>query len=330
MKRYALALLLASACGAPAPKAGPAAQESLGEEHPLTGKIFDSRADDFVELDTVREEVSRAKFILLGEKHDNPAHHLGQASVLAMVTKGDRKPALVWEMVHRKQGLDEPLYLGSAEAFGESLKWEESGWPSYSMYQPIVEVALGGGLAQYPGNLEPAAMRTAYTESLAGLDSERARAVGVSTTLAGEALEDLRKEIEKGHCGYGDANMLDSMAAAQQSRDAFMAKQMRDHQTADGAVLIAGGGHVRRDRAVPFHLVDSKDVTVDDLLVITWVEVRDDELDPRSYAGDETPVFDLVFFTPRISNEDPCDQFAEQVERIRKQVREEKEGAEVQ
>ena len=163
-------------------------------------------------------------------------------------------------------------------------------------------------------------MRTAYREGLEGLGSERARALGVQTLLEGEDLEELRAEIERGHCGFGDDAMLDSMAAAQQSRDAFMAQQLVEHER-DGAVLIAGGGHVRRNRAVPFHLVARDGVEPEDILVVTWVEVRDGEDDPLDYVGGEPAAYDLVFFTPRISNEDPCEKFAEQVERIRAQER---------
>jgi uncharacterized iron-regulated protein len=46
------------------------------------------------------------------------------------------------------------------------------------------------------------------------------------------------------------------MVEARWVRDAHMARRLLDAAArADGAVLIAGAGHVRRDRGVPAHLV---------------------------------------------------------------------------
>lgn len=324
MRYVLLCFLTLSGCAAsrttaPESSASEGDAPSLGEDHPLTGKIFDARDGQFVSLEEALESARRARYLLLGEKHDNPAHHEGQATLLAARAETSQ-PALVWEMITEAQEFSGPVYTGTAEEFAQELDWAHSGWPPFEMYRPIARVAIARELPQYAGNLDREAMRTAYTEGLEGLDSSRAQALGVRERLTGDALEALRQDIARGHCGFGDAAMLDSMAAAQQSRDAFMAAALVQHDDGEGAVLVAGGGHVRRDRAVPFHL-RAHGVAEEDVRVVTWAEVRDDATDPRAYQGGETPAFDLVFFTPRMSNEDPCDTFAEQVERIRAQER---------
>ncbi len=325
MRYLTLSFLLLSGCAASEATNFPPNLEpspgDLGEAHPLNGQIYDSVADRFVEEDEAMERVRAARFLLLGEKHDNAAHHRGQAALLAERAQVAR-PAVVWEMITAAQSFDGPVFTGTPEQLAAQLDWPHSGWPPFEIYRPIAAVAIDEGLPQHPGNLGREGMRTAYQEGLDGLTDERATSLGVRQTLSGDALDALREDIARGHCGFGDDAMLDSMAAAQQTRDAFMAKQLVESDRGEGAVLIAGGGHVRRDRAVPFHLRAYDGVEDADILVVTWAEVRPDQTDPLAYVGGEIPAFDLVFFTPRISNEDPCDQFAEQVERIRAQERE--------
>jgi uncharacterized iron-regulated protein len=74
----------------------------------------------------------------------------------------------------------------------------------------------------------------------------------------------------------------------------------------DGAVLIAGGGHVRLDRGVPYQLArTAPGVSVASLVLR---EVRHGETNPKVYAAEEGP-FDFMWFTPRGSDADPCADF---------------------
>ncbi|MEL6547813.1 MAG: ChaN family lipoprotein, partial [Myxococcota bacterium] len=294
-----------AACAAPSAQR-PA--DSLGEEHPLAGRIYDAGAQQFTQLGDVLRRVEAIRFLLLGEKHDNPLHHAGQA--LLLDAAASLHPSVVWEMISLDQSFQGPV-IRNAESVASELDWANSGWPAFKIYRPVFEVSARNGLSNYAGNLGREGLMSAYRASLEGLESERAAALGVRVPLHGVDLAALRAEIERGHCGFGDGPMLDSMSAVQQTRDAFMAKQMMAHGSR--SVLIAGKGHVGRERAVPYHLLQYDGVRPSDVLVVVFAEVDDDELDPAAYAHGA----DLVFFTPRISNEDPCDRFAEQVERIR-------------
>ena len=92
------------------------------------------------------------------------------------------------------------------------------------------------------------------------------------------------------------------------TRDAALAAPMTAGGAGDdGAVLIAGAGHVRRDVAVPHHLARLDPAA--SVLAIAFVEVDGAVTDPAAYrageAGDPSP-FDLLWFTPRWSDEDHC------------------------
>jgi hypothetical protein len=51
---------------------------------------------------------------------------------------------------------------------------------------------------------------------------------------------------------------------------------------------------------------------------IAFLEVDDQRLEA---AGYDIQAFDFVVFTPRVSNEDPCEQFRKQLEQMRQQPR---------
>jgi hypothetical protein len=97
-----------------------------------------------------------------------------------------------------------------------------------------------------------------------------------------------------------------------------MARQLIDNGKEDGAVLIAGGGHVRRDRAVPWHL--ARLAPGRDVVTLGFSEVGRDQTDPRRYGVDATTgiaIFDYVWLTPRVDETDPCAKNREQLERLR-------------
>lgn len=64
----------------------------------------------------------------------------------------------------------------------------------------------------------------------------------------------MEADIVNGHCGQRPPpEQLTRFVAAQRARDLAMTNAL-DAASGDGTVLIAGAGHVRRDRAVPRYL----------------------------------------------------------------------------
>lgn len=51
----------------------------LGRDHSLTGRIWDVSSARFIDRETLVERLAGADFVLLGERHDNPDHHMQQA-----------------------------------------------------------------------------------------------------------------------------------------------------------------------------------------------------------------------------------------------------------
>ena len=57
----------------------PAFTLAQGADHPLSGKVWSRAEGDFVSGDAVGTAVRDARYVLLGEIHDNPDHHALQA-----------------------------------------------------------------------------------------------------------------------------------------------------------------------------------------------------------------------------------------------------------
>ena len=70
-----VAVLLVGCVAAPAAFELGAWQAPLGREHPLVGKIWDTRASASSPPTRWWRALTRARYVLLGERHDNPDHH---------------------------------------------------------------------------------------------------------------------------------------------------------------------------------------------------------------------------------------------------------------
>jgi uncharacterized iron-regulated protein len=89
------------------------------------------------------------------------------------------------------------------------------------------------------------------------------------------------------------------MADAQRVRDAAMADRLL---SAPGpAVLIAGAGHTRTDRGVPWYLRARRPGVR--VVSVAFREVQASQQEP---PPSEEANHDLLWFTPRLDDDDPC------------------------
>ena len=111
------------------------------------------------------------------------------------------------------------------------------------------------------------------------------------------------------------------MILVPRARDAQMAASLVTAGHADGAVLIAGTGHVRRDDGVPVSL--TQQVPGATMISLAFLDVRPGLDEPTTYATRLrrlTFPCDDIWFTPRVDDEDPCAQPQEQLSTLRQQA----------
>lgn len=312
-----------AAAGPPAAGAG-AWESPLGRDHPLAGRLFDVAAGRFVQETELVERLAGRRFVLLGEKHDNPDHHRLQARVLHGLVRAGQRPGVSFEMLGAQvePALERALERSppALEAIREAVRWDESGWPEWSMYAPVFRAALEAELPIAAADLSEKQVDAIRHGGLDALDPEVRSRLGLDEPLSPERRSALAEVIRAGHCGYLPEHGLDRMIAVQRARDAHLARSLLDlaeRPDAGGAVLIAGAEHARRDRGAPVPL--ERRAGAASIASLAFVEVRDDHTDASSDLAERfgSPVpFDFVWFTPRVDDEDPCEKFRSQLEKL--------------
>lgn len=243
-----------------------------------------------------------ADVVYLGEKHDNPEHHQLQATVLENLLRRAARPAVVLEMVDEDEQpkLDALAHAKSVEEYRDALAWDTRGWPEFTMYAPIFRVVIQHELHVIAGNAPKAVVKKiAFGQA----DTAELAQYGLDVPLAAAAEKSLEDELAASHCGMLPPESLPAMALAQRARDFALARHARTApKPAVGprAVVIAGAGHVRRDRGAPFYAQAAEPTLVQ--YVVAFVEGS--AADSR-----ESGPYDTVWLTSTANAKDHCKDF---------------------
>ena len=238
-----------------------------------------------------------ADVIVLGEVHDNPAHHENQRAALEAL----RPKAIVFEMLSPEQAaLITPQTRGDRDALAKALEWADSGWPDFSMYYPLM-VTTDARI--FGAALPSAEVRRAFADGAASVFGPEAAAYGLDQPL----LADMQAEREAlqfaAHCDAMPMDMMSGMVEAQRLRDAAFARTVVQAHAATGGpvALITGNGHARKDWGVPAALALAAPQ-------LSLISVGQFENDGEDGAG--RPSFDYWLVTGATKRGDPCAAFA--------------------
>ncbi|MEM9796754.1 MAG: ChaN family lipoprotein [Pseudomonadota bacterium] len=216
-----------------------------------------------------------ADIYILGELHDNPAHHVQQAEWVSTLSPA----AVAFEMLTPSQAaLITPYTARDADTLGPLLAWEDSGWPSIEMYAPVMSAsdAVIVGVAGDPPDL------TAYDLDIPLSEEEQA------------TRQALQQDV---HCGMLPDDILPGFVARQREKDAQFAElTLRAYDQYGGpVVLITGNGHARTDWGVPAAIARVRP----DLRVVSAIQGE----------GGATPPGDLTVQATAPERDDPCAVF---------------------
>lgn len=230
-----------------------------------------------------------ADIVILGEVHDNPDAHLGQAKAIA-----ELKPtAVIFEMLTAKDAAradTDPTQIETA--------WASSGWENFDIYTPIFD-ALGE--ARIVGAAAPReSIRKVYTEGAAALFGPDAPRYDLDVPLPAEQ-QATREDMQfTAHCEAMPMDMMSGMVAVQRYRDAVFARAALNALETYGppVAVIAGNGHARTDWGVPAMIERAApDVTTH---AIAFVEAKTDA------------PYDEIRIVPPAERDDPCAYLTDQ------------------
>ncbi len=237
-------------------------------------------------------EARSAEILVLGEQHDNPAHHIRQAAWVAATAPR----ALVFEMLTPEQaargnGADRK----DQKRLDAALGWSDSYWPAFDMYFPIFAAAPG---APIYGALVP-------RETLAAMVEQPLTAHPLASLFGLDTTPDRHEQAQRealqasAHCDALPAQMLPVMVDMQRLRDVTLAdtalRALRD--TGGPVVVITGNGHARPDWGMPALIARA----APDVQVFALGQTEESE----SISGD----FTLLLDAPAPDRDDPCATF---------------------
>ena len=284
-------------------------QSRLSIEHELVGKIWSSKRQEFITVDEFTSSIEESRYLILGEKHDNPDHHSLQLSIINHLIRRDLVSLVALEMMDTSsQNLLDEIHLvgiGSQESLKEYLRWDEEGW-DWSFYGPIIYSAYSSEVTLIASNLTDSKMMELY-----GLQE-----LPMELDIFDESIrERLLQDIDESHCGLLPESQFPAMVRVQQGRDYSMAQSLISGNGEKIKVLIAGNYHARKDLGVPKYLVaNDSQLSNSRIVSLAFMEVVPDVTDPANYLqtlSDVAP-HDFLWFTPVISEQDYCSSLRQQ------------------
>ncbi len=229
----------------------------------------------------VPDAARTADVVILGEIHDNPAHHDTQTVYINALSP----KAVVFEM----------LSPAEADAITSDISaLSQAEWSNIEDYRAVISASARIVGAALPRDV----VRAAFASGAASQFGGNAAAFGLTQPLP----EDEQKTREEAqflaHCEAMPRDMMSGMVEAQRLRDAHFARVVLDALGTYGApvILITGNGHARSDWGVPAYLATVRP----GLSVFTL---------GQSEAGQISGAFDSVLDAAAVDRPDPCAAF---------------------
>lgn len=201
----------------------------------------------FQSLDAIAAALDSARVVLIGEQHDQYAHHLAQLAMIERLQAQGEPLAIGLEMFARPaQSVLDAFVAGrlsETEMLRQSDYFTEWGF-DYRLYRPILQYAREQGIALVALNLSRTITRQVSQGGLTTLsEAQRAQLPELTGDIPADYQARLRRVFAE-HPGDGD---FERFVLIQRLWDASMAATasgyLRD-KPATRLVILAGAGHV--------------------------------------------------------------------------------------
>ncbi len=256
------------------------------------------------DIDAALDAIGDARFVAIGERHDNPAHHVVQARVV----KALRPTGIAFEMIPKAH--EEAVNLlrredASRDDLATALDWEDSGWPDFAHYASIMEAAPEAYIAG--GGLSRDSLSAIYKQGAPGLGEDMTIRYGLDEPLSADVEAAMLNEQYEAHCGLLDRARLSPMVSVQRAWDASYAEAWRRAglHGKGRVVLICGNAHARLAGGAPAYLKKAiADATV---AAIGQTEHGDEPVSAELYTA--------TISSARPERGDPCERMRESLKK---------------
>lgn len=285
---------------------GPGRAAEVAAPAAVAAAPADTAQDDSgrdLDVPALAERLRSARYVLLGEIHDNAVQHRLRAALLRALLADGRPSWVVFEQLDREHNAAVRAAPRDAEALITAGQLDRRAW-GWPVHRPLFDAALAAGATVLGGNLSRADASRVVRGGVAQVPADLQRWLATEASAAAplpawtpaqEAA--LRQQIDTGHCGALPPALLAPMVWAQRARDAALAATLVSAPAGARVVLIAGNGHVRRDTGVPHYLPV---VPTEGIVSIGFLERGADG------ARVSDGPYDEVWYTAPAERPDPC------------------------
>ena len=238
---------------------------------------------------------------LLGEVHDNPKAHSERFSLIESLVSKKFRPVIAMEQFDRdnQEALNQAL-SSCKNADCVIQKAGGKGW-EWNFYKPVIETALKLRLPIIAANISSSdAMKIVRNGLGAALSNETLHDFNLNMPLDSVLFQKQKIAIDDGHCRTLPNSAFKGMVNAQVARDVWMAKTIRDNG-ANGLILLAGNGHIRKDIGVYRWLSDAERSRTE---VIAFTEEEGETV-----KESEAQLYDRTIRLKPFERDDPCKAF---------------------
>lgn len=201
----------------------------------------------------VPDRAASASAVLLGEHHDDEAHHRWQLDTLRGLLARNRRLAVGLEMVPRRlQPALDRWFAGELdeEAFLAAVEWDTVwGFPA-AFYLPVLRLAREHRLPLVALNVDRALVSRTAREGWSAIPAAEREGVGDPAPLPAAYVAELRAAMA-GHGGAADPARFARFVEAQSVWDRAMAERIADTHRATGRTVVALVGMTHAEAGMP-------------------------------------------------------------------------------
>jgi len=315
-------------------------RKSLVRKDPLIGKIISTKSNQAIDFESLIQDLSRYDVIYLSEKHDNPAHHHIQQTIIRRLIEKGFTPTLGFEFFSLEDTPDLLNFIDSGKIvhpqkterlieadLRKKLGWDTQPDEMWQYYYDLLTLARKENLPVAGIDL-PATLKKRITrkgiDNITPIEKEQI----FSTQLSDNAYKDHMFSIFKAvHCGMGNERMQSRLYdtwVARNDQMAFSITRLYHHRKGP-VVIIIGGGHTEFGLGVIDRVaaVDKAIKQVNIALREISVEPSDvsEYILPLELAGyEKIPPADYLWFTQRVSYGDPCEEFKKSLQKMKRKT----------
>ena len=307
---------------------------------PLIGTIIDTQTSLPVEFDTLIKRISSHDVIYLSEKHDNPDHHAMQQRVIKSLIENGLTPLIGFEFFSMEDTPDLLNFMDSGKVshskglikiietdLRKKLGWDTQPDAMWAYYYDLLTLAREHNLEVAGLDLPETLKKRITRKGINGITPIEKEQV-FSTSPPNQAYKDYMFSIFKDvHCGMGNEQMQTSLYDTWLARNDKMAlsiTRLKQHSKGPLVVIIGGGhteyglGVINRVAAIDRNL---RQINFAFREISTAPADLSEYLAPLDLEGfKKVPPADYLFFTQRVSYDDPCEEFRKSMQKMKKPV----------